>query len=298
MKNSCNSRKIDTAFIACGGYGTRFLPFTKIVPKELLPVSEKPLIHLLVDECIEAGIKKIYVVYRSELTKRYFEQNEAYSLHLKKLKKKHLIKTINFKNKYSCVQFIKINDELPYGNTQGLLTIKKFLQKANKFLLCWGDDIVIGRQSSIKSILQKYENSDCDFVLNVQKMGFPDITNFGNIGIRKGTKNIMERLVQKPQSKKESISDLALIGQMIFTKEIFLYIKKAKWTGEPDLGLVLNDLAKDFKIIVNKVGGKWITVGDPEQYLKGLISYKIIHNRKYASELNNFIESLKKVWKQ
>lgn len=297
MKNR-HDRKIDTAFIACGGYGTRFLPFTKIVPKELLPISGKPLIHMLVDECIKAGIKKIYIVYRSALTKQYFERNESYALHLKKFKKTNLVKIINFKNKYNCIKFIKINDRFPYGNTQGLLTVKKLLEKDNKFLLCWGDDIVIGKYSSIKSIIQKYEESTCDIVLNVQKMGFPDITNFGNIGIRKGTTNIMERLVQKPKSKKDIISELALIGQMIFSKKIFSYIEKTKWTEEPDLGLILNDLAKDLKIIVNKVSGRWITVGNPEQYLKSLITHHIAHDKKYALELSNFIKSLGEVWKQ
>jgi len=297
MKTGATTPKppIRTAVIAAGGFGTRFLPFTKIVPKELLPIGDTPTIELLVKECINAGIEKIYIIVRtdSDLLKRHFSQNVQYEKYLKEYGKNQYLKKITLDSYKSCkMYFVKENENLPYGNARGLFTIQKILKKENSFLILFADDIVIGKKSSIKELIEKYIHSDCEAMVGVQTTPRINIPNYGNVKLKKRTKDIIESIIQKP-NQKQIVSNLVVYSQLVVTPEIFKYLKLNQKGKELDIAIALNKLAQNKKVLAYKTNGTWVTIGDPVNYLKANLAGAIFQKLINPKNLIDYIKTLK-----
>lgn len=290
------SKKIvKTAVITAGGFGTRFLPFTKIVPKELLPLGDTPTIELLVKECINAGIQKIFIIVRtdSDLLKRHFSRNVQYEKYLKEHGKNKYFQKITLDSYKSCkMYFVKEDENLPYGNARGLFTIKDRLKKENNFLILFADDIVIGRKSSIKGLIEKYIHSNCEAIVGVQKIPRIDIPNYGNVKFKKGTRDIIETIIQKPNLK-QIVSDLVIYSQLVITPEIFKYLKFDPKEGELDIAIALNKLAQNKPVLAYKTNGRWVTIGDPINYLKANLTEAIFQKLINQKDLIDYIKTLK-----
>ena len=264
-------KNIETAVIAAGGYGTRFLPFTKVVPKELLPLGDTPTIELLVRECVVAGVKKIFIIVRSDsdIIQKHFSDNIRYEEYLEEADKKQYVDKISSRS-FEGVQmvFVKEDESLPYGNARGLFSIKDELMGEDAFLLLFGDDIVLGGESSIKGIINKYMERDCDAVVGVQRVPILEVPRYGNVQLREGTVDEVEAMIQKPRPE-NVISDLVIYSQLVLTPTIFNYLGLDKIeNGELDAGVALGNLARDKKLLTYVATGTWVTIGDPVNYIR------------------------------
>lgn len=131
---------VTKAIITAAGYGTRFLPVTKNVPKELLPVINKPTIHYIVEDCIQAGIRDIIIVTRfgNHSVEDYFDTTPALESYLEQKGKHKEAKEIH--DIYSSANFIFIRQDpdLPYGNASPLYSAKSLISKGESFIYAWG----------------------------------------------------------------------------------------------------------------------------------------------------------------
>lgn len=287
-------KQINVAVIAAGGYGTRFLPFTKAVPKELLPIGDIPAIEILVNECIEANINKIFVIVRSDsdIIQKHFSENlryEAYLRHAGKTNMVHKVQSNSFGS--TKMVFVKEEDNIPYGNARGLFSIKDFLEKEEAFLLLFGDDIVLSEVSSVKGIIASYMESDCDAIVGAQKVPLSEVPKYGNIKIKLGTSDVVERIIQKPRPE-QIMSDLVIYSQLILTPEIFKYLNPGLTSAELDVGVALSDLAQNKTVRVYVSNGKWVTIGDPVNFIKANLAYMIANGFFKKEDILEYIQSL------
>ena len=290
------SRQVKDAIIAAAGYGTRLLPFTTQVSKEFLPIGGVPVVQLLIDECIAAGIENIRVMTRSNsgLMQQHFSGNAEYARFLRDKNKTDWLKFVEGgENKYANVQFIPVDREIPYGNAQGVLTIKDELSKLDRFLLLWGDDVVLGGKSSIEEIVHAYEESDCDAVVGAQKVDPIEMHAYGNIKLDLESGRIVD-LISKPKFPDEIISPYAQIGQMVLPGNIFDYLGFDEVSGEPDVTAVaLKKLAQQRNVMMVEVSGQWVTIGDPVNYLKAQLIW-FMQNRGDKALIYKLIEDVEK----
>jgi len=143
---------IRQAIIPLAGLGTRLLPLTSVLPKELLPINGKPGIEYIIDECIEAGIKEIIFIIskKKEIIKKYFNNDNLYKYVLKKKKDIRIKKEYEKIKKYKkIIKFVYQNT--PRGTGDAVLKTKKYI-KDNFFLMLLPDDLIIKRNCSIDMI--------------------------------------------------------------------------------------------------------------------------------------------------
>ena len=210
------------------GYGTRFLPATKAMPKEMLPVIDKPVIQYVVEEAVEAGIKDVILVTSSAKrpVEDHFDDNAELESWLKKQKKKQALKEIQEIGKLA--NFIYIRQKGPYGNATPIRNAE-YLIGDDPFAVLYGDEIFLGRTSRLKQMIKVYEKYG-GTVLGVIPVK-PELTKkYGiiNPGERL-SKNVVavKGVIEKPGPEKAP-SHLAAIGAYILTPDIFPEFRNLK----------------------------------------------------------------------
>lgn len=290
-----DNRKVKKAVITAAGLGTRFLPATKNIPKEMLPIVDLPIIHYIAEECVEAGIEDIIVVIRpgNEAAMTYFSPNKELERQLVAVgKEKQLERYYKVAEKANFV-FVHQNTTLPYGNGSPVLTVKN-LMGDDPFVVCFGDDLVLnpGGPGAVKQMVDLFEaREDAHGILATTKLPKEEITRLGMVETVDGSdEGRIKRVVEKPKLE-EVTSNLAEFGRMVFSAEIFKYLK-ADGTGK-DGELWLIDAIE--KLLVNKpvyaktVQGEFLTTGDPLRFLKA--SYKFAMQRPDLAEpLREFLK--------
>ena len=220
---------IKQAIIPLAGLGTRLLPLTSVIPKELLPINGRPGLEYILDECISAGIKDIIFVISKKKTviKKYFYNDIFYKKIIKEKKGdkkiKALYKKINKYKKY--IKFVYQNS--PKGTGDAILKCEKYI-KSNYFMVLLPDDLIINKNcsSGMIKIHKKYNSS----VIAAKRVKKKDVSRWGIFSIKKKNSNdsyIINDVVEKPTIT-NAPSNLAVIGRYILPKKIFKVLKKQK----------------------------------------------------------------------
>lgn len=270
-----NNRKVTKAVITAAGYGTRFLPATKNIPKELLPIINKPTISYVVDQCIEAGIEDIIIVTRfgNHAVEDYFDSEPALEKYLLDKGKKELAEEIKEIYKGANFIFVRQNPEIPYGNAAPIYTVKELIGKNEPFIVSWGDDIILGKGVGVVELVKMYEKQSADVILNCQISTPEEISRIGaEVQLKKGS-NIVSKIVEKPPASKVK-SNLLSFSPYLFTGKIFDYLNPKKDTkvGEFYIQKGISGIMKDGGVVrANVTKGKWLTNGNPFDYLKATI---------------------------
>lgn len=265
---------INKAIITAAGYGTRFLPATKNVPKELLPVINKPTIHYIVEDCINAGIKDIVIVTRfgNHAVEDYFDSAPAlenYLLQKGKVKDAEEIHKI-----YSSANFIFIRQDpdLPYGNAAPLYSARNLLKEGETFIYAWGDDIILGENVGVKEIIQDFETTYADVILNCTQVEDSLITKLGIVKFKDQQSRIIEQIIEKP-SLEQAPSKIASVSPYLFNSNIFEYLDPSKVQDGKEFMIqdAVDALCKKGIVRANITKGIWLTTGDPLNYLKATV---------------------------
>lgn len=268
------SMAITKAIITAAGYGTRFLPATKNVPKELLPVINTPTIHYIVQDCIKAGIKDIIIVTRfgNHSVEDYFDTTPALESYLEskgKVKEAEAIHEI-----YSSANFIFIRQDpdLPYGNASPLYSAKSLIQKDESFIYAWGDDIILGENAGIQEIIEDYKNEYADVILNCTKVGEDQITKLGIVKFKNNESTQIEQIIEKP-TLEQAPSNVASVSPYLFNAKIFDYLDplKVELGKEFMIQNAIDALCREGVVRANVTKGTWLTTGDPLNYLKATV---------------------------
>ena len=268
-------KKIKKAVVAVAGSGTRLLPATKAMPKEMLPIVDKPIIQLVVEELVGGGIEDIILVTKwdKKPLEDHFDYNWALAEELKKAGKDKLWAEI--KKISELANFIYIRQKGPYGNGTPILSAANLVE-GEPFVFAFGDDLVKSKVSFTKQMVDDYARHGCPMI-GVQEVTVKDVVRYGIVKLKKGTMEI-EDIIEKP-SPEEAPSRYADFGRMILTPEIVKTLKKTALGKGNELWIV--DAIRDYvknggKFLAKKVeGGEWLTTGDPINYLTTTLKYAV-----------------------
>lgn len=288
-------KKVKKAIIPAAGLGTRFLPATKAMPKEMLPIVDKPTIQYIVEEAIESGIEDIIIVTSN--TKRaiedHFDTNFELEENLRRSGKTDLLKKV----KEAEVDIHYIRQKEPKGLGHAVWCARKFIGD-DPFAVLLGDDIVRAETPGLKQLINKYEETGCSIV-GVQKVPEEETERYGIVDpIEKiGRLYQVKEFVEKPK-REEAPSNLAIMGRYVLTPEIFTYLDKHKIGagGEIQLTDAIQMLNEEQKVYAYDFEGKRYDVGEKMGFVKTTIDFAL-EKEEMREELYKFLLEKIEEWK-
>tara|TARA_B100001123_G_C15179291_1_gene974682 strand:+ start:205 stop:1026 length:822 start_codon:yes stop_codon:yes gene_type:complete len=265
---------IKQAIIPLAGLGTRLLPLTSVIPKELLPINGKPGLEYIIEECVNSGVKEIIFIIskKKKVIKKYFTNDSFYRKILKKKKKDKRLKNEYFKiKKYrKMIKFVYQNS--PRGTGDAILKCKNLI-KSKYFLLLLPDDLIINKNCSSEMIKvhKKYDSS----VIASKKVKKSDVSRWGIFKIKNFVKHnfLIKDVVEKPSIKKAP-SNYSVIGRYILPKKIFKELTNLKpgQNGEIHITDGIKSLIfKKNKFIGHVFAGKYLDCGTMKGYINSTI---------------------------
>ena len=260
---------IKQAIIPLAGLGTRLLPLTSVMPKELLPINGKPGLEYILDECIEAGIKEIIFIIsnKKKVIKEYFYNDAFYKKIIKRKKDKRL------KNEYSKIvkykKMIKfVYQNKPLGTGDAVLKCQKFIKSKN-FLMLLPDDLIIKRNCS-REMFKVHNKYQCSVIAS-KKVKRKYVSRWGIFKLKKYIKNnfLIENVIEKP-SIKIAPSNYAVIGRYILPYKIFKILKKQKRGKDGEIHItdaIKKLILQKNKFIGHIFSGKYLDCGTMKGYV-------------------------------
>lgn len=282
---------IKKAIIAVAGSGTRLLPATKNMPKEMLPIVDKPIIQLVVEELVSAGIEDIIMVTKwdKKPLEDHFDYNWALASELEKAGKHELKEKI--KQIADMANFIYVRQIPQYGNGAPILSAAS-LVKDEPFVFCYGDDLVMSKTPFAGQMAKEYQRIKKP-VMGVQAVDWSQVNRYGTVVLEKGTGRVTE-IVEKPDLE-NARSNLASFGRMILNQEIVDELKRTPlgkgnelWVADAIGGYIRNGGEIYAKQIED---GEWLTTGDPFNYLKATLSYALERD-DIKKELTEYLKKI------
>jgi len=285
-------KKIKKAIVAVAGSGTRLLPATKAMPKEMLPIVDKPIIQLVVEELVAAGIEDIILVTKwdKKPLEDHFDHNWALMDELKKAGKEALRERV--KKISEMANFIYVRQKGPYGNGTPILSAANLVDD-EPFIFVFGDDLVKSKVSFTRQMIDDY-NKHGHLIMGVQEVPLKDVVRYGIVKLKKGAEQI-EDIVEKPTTQ-NTPSRLAEFGRFILNKDIIDILKKTALGKNNELWVV--DAIKTYiqqggVFFAKEVkDGQWLTTGDPLNYLKAILTYAL-DREDLKEDLRRFIKKEK-----
>jgi len=286
---------IKKAIIPAAGYGTRFLPVTKAMPKEMLPVLDKPIIQYVVEEAVSSGIEEIILVTgaNKRAIEDHFDYNAELEDWLKKNKKKALLEEI--RRIASLANFVYIRQKSDYyGNAIPILNAKELVGD-EPFAVLWGDEFIYSNPPRLSQMIKVFEKYQAPVISAVRIENRKDLSRYGIAEVKQIENNIYDivRIVEKPKPE-EAPSNLATHGAYILTKEIFPIIEKLKpgKGGELWLPDAISELLKIRSVYAVEIeNGKYYDTGDKLEYLKANIEFAL-KSKEFNSELKKYLKSI------
>ena len=264
--------------ITIAGYGTRFLPASKAVPKEMFPIAGIPLIQYHVESLVAAGITQILVVVRggSEVVQHHFAPAADLERHLEASGKLALLEEVQRISHMAEIVFVRQPKALPYGNASPALAARPWLTPGEPFYYMFGDDIIIGDVPVPRQMLEAFHKFQPAAVLATQRVPDEETRLYGCIELRPGSANEMARIVEKP-APGTAPSNWVQIGHFIFTPKVFDVLDNLEpgRGGELWMADAVDRLAARSSVIVQPIEGLWMAAGDPLRQLKANIEMSL-----------------------
>ncbi|OUZ23875.1 UTP-glucose-1-phosphate uridylyltransferase [Enterococcus sp. 6D12_DIV0197] len=269
---------VKKAVIPAAGLGTRFLPATKAMAKEMLPIVDKPTIQFIVEEALQSGIEDILIV--TGKAKRpiedHFDANLELEMNLKEKGKMELLKLVE---ETTDVNLHFIRQSHPKGLGHAVLQARAFVGN-EPFVVMLGDDLMEDQVPLTKQLIDNYEKTHASTIA-VMDVPHEDTSKYGIIDpgmeVEKGLFNV-KNFVEKP-APENAPSDLAIIGRYLLTPEIFdiLANQEPGAGGEIQLTDAIDTLNKTQRVFAHQFTGKRYDVGDKFGFLKTSIEYGLVH---------------------
>ena len=285
--------KVRKAVIPAAGFGTRFLPATKAVPKELLPIVDKPTIQYIMEEVVAAGIDEVILITGREKgsIEDHFDTSGELENHLKKKKKEDLLKIIQQISEM--VTLVSVRQKEPLGLGHAIICAKRTVGN-EPFAVLLGDDLIDSQIPCIKQMIDLY-SSEMQAIIAIQQVPQEEAHLYGIIKGQKVKERVyrIEEMVEKPP-KGRAPSNLAIIGRYILPPQIFSILEKVPpdRNGEIQLTNGLVELNRKDAIFGYEFIGDRYDAGDKLVYLQANISYGLRHP-ELGPKLKEYLKSLK-----
>ena len=288
MKNSKTFKRPTKAIIAAAGFGTRFLPQTKAMPKEMLPLVDKPIIQYAAEDLVAAGIKDIIIVGSS--SKRAIEDhfdvpNEDLLVNLRAggPKKAHFIKEME--DLANIANFIYVRQKGPYGNATPIANAAHLIGD-EPFIFVYADDLVVSKPNTFSQMIDLYERLGGSIATCMRVTTEKEFERYGIFAGEEIEENILKitGTIEKP-GKKNAPSNYAHVSSYLFEPSILKYIEPglAKLTGDTEfyvtdslLEPMLKDGHKFFGCLMQN--SMRYDTGDKLEYLKTVVDFALMRD--------------------
>lgn len=289
------------AIIAAAGFGTRFLPQTKAMPKEMLPVIDKPIIQIVVEELAMAGIKDIIIIGSSN--KRAIEDHfdEPNADLLENLRAGGTKKQPYIDNLYevaNLANFIYVRQKGPYGNATPLACAAHLINKDEPFIYTFADDFFVASPSRFQQMVDVYAENQQPVLTCKRVVEDDEYDRYGIVAGEELGDGVlkMSHIVEKP-GKENAPSNLASVSSYLLTGDIFNYIEKAKesydGTGEFNVQPIMQQMIDDGTdyLAVEVKNGRYYDTGNKLEYIKTVIDFGL-RNKNMGDDLRKYLEEV------
>jgi len=292
-----SKKQINKVVIPAAGFGTRFLPQTKAMPKEMLPIVDKPVIQYVVEEAVASHIKNIIIVTGSNkraIEDHFDNPNEDLVKNLLQGNKKHLLEQIQKISEMA--NFIYVRQKGPYGNGTPILAAEALIED-EPFAVLWGDEFIYSRPPRLKQMIEVYQQYPGIIISGVKIEKKEDLKRYGIAQLEPIKDNLsrIKKIVEKPNPD-EAPSNIATHGAYILPPEIFQALKSIKPGKGGEIWLVdAINLLKEQGIPVYAVeieNGKYYDTGNKIEYLKTVVEMALNHP-DINGEFKHFLKSLR-----
>jgi len=283
-------KPIKKAIIPAAGLGTRFLPATKAMPKEMLPIVDKPTIQYIVEEAIESGIEDIIIVtsHAKRAIEDHFDANFELEASLKSSGKTDLLQKV----KQAEVDIHYIRQKEPKGLGHAVWCARKFIGD-EPFAVLLGDDIVRAETPCLKQLMNQYDETGSSIV-GVQQVPEEETDRYGIVdpNAQEGRRYQVKGFVEKPKQG-TAPSNLAILGRYILTPEIFTHLAKHEIGagGEIQLTDAIQALNEEQKVYAYDFEGRRYDVGEKLGFVKTTIELAL-QNEEMKDELYEYLLEL------
>jgi UTP--glucose-1-phosphate uridylyltransferase len=275
---------VKKAVIPAAGFGTRFLPATKVVPKELLPIVDKPTIQYIMEEVVAAGIDQVILITGREKgsIEDHFDASSELENHLKKKGKEDLLQMIH--DIAEMVTLVSVRQKEPLGLGHAILCAKRVIRN-EPFAVLLGDDLIDAKTPCIKQMIDVYQELGKGLkgsyaLIAIQKVPKSETHLYGIIQGKKVGDRVyrVEEMVEKPE-KGKAPSNLAIIGRYILPPEILDILERVPRDkrGEIQLTDGLKKLNETIPIFGYEFIGDRYDAGDKLGYLQANIAFGLKH---------------------
>jgi UTP--glucose-1-phosphate uridylyltransferase len=282
-------KKVRKAIIPAAGLGTRFLPATKAMPKEMLPIVDKPTIQYIVEEAVASGIEDIIIVTGKgkRAIEDHFDFAPELEQNLVEKGKFDLLDKVRYSTNLVDIHYIRQKE--PKGLGHAIWCARNFIGE-EPFAVLLGDDIVQSETPCLKQLIDQYEETRSS-VIGVQSVSEEETHRYGIVepSIQYGRRFQVENFVEKPP-RGNAPSNLAIMGRYILTPEIFMFLDQQEKGagGEIQLTDAIQKLNKIQRVFAYDFEGKRYDVGEKLGFVKTTIEFAL-QNEEIKSELLEYL---------
>ena len=295
-----SQKKVRKAVIAAAGFGTRFLPQTKAMPKEMLPLVDKPIIQYIVEELVDAGIEDIVIVtgYHKRSIEDHFDHTSA-ELRAN-LKKSNKLELLDETRKISqLANFAYVRQKGPYGNATPVMNTAHLIGD-EPFIYTFADDFVMASPSRFKQMIALYERTGSTIFPCIRLTNDEDYARYGVVAgeaIEPGVLK-MSTIIEKP-GKEKAPSDLASVSGYLMTPDIFPYLKRSLSERDETEEFIIHHamqqmITDGYQLLAFEVqNGTYHDTGNKLEYMKTIVDFGLRHPeigqdfREYLKALSN-----------
>lgn len=290
-------QKIRKAIIPAAGFGTRFLPATKAMPKEMLPIVDKPTIQYIAEEILESGIDQILIIsgHAKRAIEDHFDSSPELESHLYEHGKMSVLKEIR---KISSIKIHYVRQQYMRGLGDAILCAKDFVD-GEPFGVILGDDVVYhSEKPALKQLMEQYEQTG-GTVIGCQCVAPERVSAYGIIaGKEINDKGLLkvDDMIEKP-SISEAPSRVAALGRYVITPEVFEVLEQTApgKGGEIQLTDALRVMAHAGNVYAYCFEGKRYDTGDKLGFLKATVEYALRRD-DLGDDFHTYLKNLTKDW--
>lgn len=287
--------KITKAVIPAAGFGTRVLPATKNMPKEMFPIVDKPTIQYIVEEAVNAGITDILIITNrgKDLMEDHFDASPELEALLEKGGKTELLKTVQSISNLANISFIRQKKMKGLGHA--VLKAKSFVGN-DPFAVMYGDGVIISKTPAIKQLIDCYGEYG-EGVIGVKKVDEKDIHKYGSLKVERLHDNVFKctDMIEKPQTKEAVMSLYSILDRCVLPAEIFEILEHTKpgIGGEIQLTDAMREIAVTKGMTAVEFEGKRYDMGNKFGILQAQIEVGLAHPET-SEQLRKYIKDIAK----
>ncbi|MGL5973121.1 MAG: UTP--glucose-1-phosphate uridylyltransferase [Oscillospiraceae bacterium] len=286
-------KKIRKAIIPAAGFGTRVLPASKAIPKELIPIVDKPSIQYIVEEAVASGIEDILIIssFGKSAIMDHFDRNFELEYKLKHSDKNDILKEIVDISYLANISYIRQKEIKGLGDA--VLQAKNFVSN-EPFVVLYGDDVITSDYPVTNQLIDAYEKYNLPCVA-IKPVSSEDIHKYSSLSVNNITDNIykIDDMIEKPKTPEDILSLFSILGRCLLTPEIFDILEKTKVGsgGELQLTDAMKVIAKDRGMIGVDFIGKRYDMGNKLGILIANIENGLLH-KEIGNDLRSYLKTL------